>query len=75
MPIPRATVENFTRAVGTTNCHMDFRAFCAATGFVGWYAEGKWQEFCGLARSLGRFDNDTLAKILNHPLPSDSPAP
>lgn len=58
-------ITNFTSAVGAWCWKHDFADFCAATGFTGDYAEQKWRDLKSLNSTLGAFDSDTLAKILN----------
>ncbi len=57
------TIKAFQEAIGKANWNMDFDEFCKRTGFVGTYAQNKWQEWKAIGVALGQFDAETLAKI------------
>lgn len=63
--IEQTAVETFMKAVGSADWNMSFVDFCKKTGFVGEYAERKWEEFKKINLGLRGFDPETLTKILN----------
>lgn len=57
------TIKAFQQAISKTHWNLCFNEFCKRTGFVGSYAEGKWEEWKNLYSALDKFDPETLAKI------------
>lgn len=72
-----AEVQKFIRAISTFAWENDYSQFCQVCGFrEDFYSEEKWQEFKELNRLFGRFDNNTMTKIirtgLKLPIPEEA---
>lgn len=59
-------IETVCTAIGTFAWNNDFEQFCKVCDFnpEHAYSMEKWSEFQNLNRSLSRFDNDTISKIV-----------
>lgn len=67
VPITRDQVIDFKEGVGAAAWKMDLWTFARVTGFDAdhVYTQGKFLELSQLSKALGKFDADTLTKIIN----------
>lgn len=70
-------IQRFVTAVSTFAWENDYRQFCQICGFrEDFYSEEKWQELKELNRLLGKFDANTITKIvrsgLKLPIPEEA---
>lgn len=60
-------IEQFITGLNKLHWYNDYRAFCATLEFnpEDKYSEDKWHQFLELIRTLQKFDNNSLVKIVN----------
>ncbi|MGB3651201.1 MAG: hypothetical protein WBA41_08320 [Rivularia sp. (in: cyanobacteria)] len=63
-------IEQFITGLNKFHWHNDYRAFCATLEFnpEDKYSEDKWHQFLELIKTLQKFDNDSLVKMVNEGL-------
>ncbi len=62
-------IEQFITRLNKFHWHNDYKAFCHILSFPeDTYSYEKWHQFLELIRVLQKFDNNSLAKMVNQGL-------